>query len=336
MSNYVTIYEEYKHKFFQLPKVFFTNEKYLNMSNNAKVAWSLLRDRSSLSRKNDWFDNDTGRIYFIYKNKELMDILNIKSETTLVRIKKELESAELIEQQRLGFNRPNKIYLLYPIIEEKDVYEIDKIESYQAEPVENENSPRSQEGQGTSKNGAPKNEVPYPQKMEPSNTELSNTDLKDLDTEDTKDTTKDPAQNFNSFFSMTEQQKQQKKEEYISRAFYENTEYIPEKIAEMLSVFSRTTDEAKKYYDIILIAKKKVEEETGEMIWLEDDPDLVKKIINSFSRAIRKIEKRQVKIDNPRGYLYNSIYSAIAMEISARLRVINTDKPYFNWLENIE
>lgn len=168
------------------------------------------------------------------------------------------------------------------------------------------------------------------------NINSSNINNKDLDTEDTKDTTKDPAQNFNSFFSMTEQQKQQKKEEYISRAFYENTEYIPEKIAEMLSVFSRTTDEAKKYYDIILIAKKKVEEETGEMIWLEDDPDLVKKIINSFSRAIRKIEKRQVKINNPRGYLYNSIYSVVSMETSARIRVINTDKPYFNWVEDIE
>lgn len=165
------------------------------------------------------------------------------------------------------------------------------------------------------------------------NINSSNINNKDLDTEDTRDTKKDSSQNFNTHFSMTEKQKQQKKEEYMSRAFYENTEYIPERLAEMLSVFSRTPDEAKKFYDIILIAKKKVEEGTGEMIWLEDDPDLVNEIINSFSRAIRKIEKRQVKINNPRGYLYNSIYSVISKEISARLRVINTNKPYFNWLE---
>lgn len=168
------------------------------------------------------------------------------------------------------------------------------------------------------------------------NINSSNINNKDLDTLDTTDTKKDSAKKLNTHFSMTEKQKQQKKEEYMSRAFYENTEHVPERIAEMLSVFSRTTEEAKKFYDIILIAKKKVEEETGEMIWLEHDPALVHEIINSFSRAIRKIEKRQVKIDNPRGYLYNSIYSVISNEISAKLRVLNTDKnkPYFNWLED--
>lgn len=335
MNNYVTLEEEYRHKFFQVPKVFFTNDKYINMSNNAKIAWSLLRDRSSLSRKNKWFDLIDGKrvVYFIFTNEELMKLLNIKSKTTLSNVKKELESANLIESRRRGVNKPNKMYLINPDITEEDIYAIDEFDEYEYKEYKAKKKAINHEGQGGTEIGRPKNEHPDVQKMYTNNTDPSYTDLNNLDT---KDTTKDSAQNFNSFFSMTEQQKQQKKEEYISRAFYENTEYIPEKIAEMLSVFSRTTDEAKKYYDIILIAKKKVEEETGEMIWLEDDPDLVKKIINSFSRAIRKIEKRQVKINNPRGYLYNSIYSVVSMETSARIRVINTDKPYFNWVEDIE
>src|SRR5690625_6845695 len=116
--SYVTIYEEYRHRFFQLPKVLFTNDRYTSISIHARVAWALLCDRSSLSRKNKWFDKDTGRIYFVYKNKELMEILNIRSETTLTKIKKELRESNLIEEKRMGFNRPNNMYLLYPNITE--------------------------------------------------------------------------------------------------------------------------------------------------------------------------------------------------------------------------
>ena len=167
------------------------------------------------------------------------------------------------------------------------------------------------------------------------NSNSFNINNKDLDT---KDTNLDSVQHIkNIHFSMTEKEKAKKKEEYISRSFYQNTEYIPEELAEMLSVFSKTLDEAKKYYDIILIAKKKVEEQTGEIIWLEDEPKLTKEIINTFSRAIRKIEKHQIKIDNPKGYIYNSVYRLISQEIGERLR---TNKPsddnsiYFNWLED--
>ena len=44
MSNF-NIKEIQKEKFYQLPKVFFTNPKYVNLSNDAKITWSILRDR---------------------------------------------------------------------------------------------------------------------------------------------------------------------------------------------------------------------------------------------------------------------------------------------------
>jgi len=332
MANYVTIYEEYKHKFFQLPKVLFTSDRYKDMSNNAKVAWSILRDRSSLSRKNKWFDEDTGRIYFIFKNKELMKMLNIKSETTLVNVKKELEKASLIEQERIGFNRPNKIYLLYPIVEEDDIYKIDEFENYR---FEEEKQTQSQQYQGTSKNGVPKNEVPYPKKMKPSNTDFNNTEKKDLDTLDTKDTVPDYIENNHDVNSSNEKERLRKKEEYMSKAFYGNEEYIPKELSNMLSVFARTPDEAKKYYEIILIAKKNAEKNTGEMIWLEEEPELTQKLINSFARAIRKIEKER-NIGNPKGYLYRSINDLLTKEINSRhrRRLFNDENSlFFDWLD---
>lgn len=179
MANYVTVYEEYKHKFFQLPKVFFTSERYKDMSNNAKVAWSLLRDRSSLSRKNGWFDKETGRVYFIFTNEDLMKLLNINSKTTLSNIKKELEKHNLIESHRTGFNKPNKMYLLYPEISEEDIYAIDELEDYEYEEYQREKKPETQEGQGSPENGRPENGLQDVQKMDSSNTDFNNTDLKE-------------------------------------------------------------------------------------------------------------------------------------------------------------
>lgn len=311
MTNYVNIYEEYRHKFFQLPKVFFTNEKYINLSNNSKIAWAILRDRSSLSRKNKWFDEDTGNVYFIYKNQELMNILNVKSETTLSKIKKELENAKLIEQQSLGFNRPNKMYLINPIIEDEDIYKIDDFENYNSELVESEKDEQSQEGQGTSFIGAPNNEVPYHQKVKSSNTELSNTDLKDIDTLDTKDTKKDYLNNVHNSNKNSKHEKQKKKEEYMKNAFFENTDKIPEELANVLNVFSETIEQAEEYYNSILIAKNKVEKETEKMIWLEEHPDLINKVKNAFVRSIRIIEKNKNTkntIKNPKGYLYDAVF----------------------------
>jgi len=339
MENYVTIYEEYRHKFYQLPKVFFTNDKYKNMSNNAKVAWSLLRDRSSLSRKNGWFDEDTGRVYFIYTNVDLMEILNIKSKTTLSNVKKELENAKLIKSVRQGFNKPNKMYLLYPEVTDEDIYKIDELDEYEYEEYERGESSESLGAQGSPENGRPENGRQEVQKVYPSNTDSINTDLKDLDTKDTRDTKKS-SQNNNEKKSTSnelkekEKERLRKKEEYMKKAFYQNQDFIPKELADMLEVFSRTTDEAKKYYDIILIAKSKVEEIRNQVIWLENEPELTQEIIHTFARAVRKIEKEPV--DNPKGYLYNSIYRLLDTEISERMRHIkrdnNKDDILYDWL----
>lgn len=77
MSNqFFTIQENYRERFFQLPKVFFTNPKYMKIKNVSKIAYAILQDRLQLSIKNKWVDED-GRIYFVYTDKKLMDILNM-------------------------------------------------------------------------------------------------------------------------------------------------------------------------------------------------------------------------------------------------------------------
>src|SRR5699024_7215339 len=111
------------------------------------------------------------------------------------------------------------------------------------------------------KNGAPKNDVPELQKMEPSNTESNNTELKDLDTTDTDRPT--PTNNDESI---------NEKAKYLKEGFLNNQEYIPKTLANMLNALSNNTEQAKKYYEIILQAKAKVEKNTFEVIWLEEEP----------------------------------------------------------------
>src|SRR4051794_9570577 len=76
MTEYYTVNEMYGEKFYQVPKVFFTNPLYKKgLTDTQKLAFGLLRDRFSLSVKNKWFD-DQGRIYFIFTIENLMEIFD--------------------------------------------------------------------------------------------------------------------------------------------------------------------------------------------------------------------------------------------------------------------
>ena len=133
--NFYTANEVYAEKYFQLPKIFFTNEKYKKMSNDSKVAYAILKDRFSYSVKNKWVDKQN-RIYFVFTVEELKDMLNC-AEGKVAKVKKELTEMNLLFQERGGstwingvkVNTPNKLYLGKPEATAEDVYLIDQAES---------------------------------------------------------------------------------------------------------------------------------------------------------------------------------------------------------------
>lgn len=122
MSNF-NIKEIQKEKFYQLPKVFFTN-----LSNDAKVTWPILRNRLDLSIRNNWID-ENGDIFFIYTNEKIKSILNISNPNKLSKIKKELSQADLFSQIRVGLNKTNKLYIKRPEVTGADIYYISKREN---------------------------------------------------------------------------------------------------------------------------------------------------------------------------------------------------------------
>ena len=96
--------------FYRVPKVLFTNERFWNISADAKMLYGILLDRMSLSAKNGWI-NEGGRVYIIFTIDEAKSALNC-AEQKAIKLLSELEKkAGLIERKRQGLGKPNLIYV---------------------------------------------------------------------------------------------------------------------------------------------------------------------------------------------------------------------------------
>ena len=114
MSNFkrITIQEFEQERFYKLYKFLFEDDYFRKLSDSAKIAYCMFRDRFELSKMNNWID-DNGNVYLIFTTKDLCEFLNCGTQK-VTKIKKELENFNLLEQERLGLNKPNKIYILEP------------------------------------------------------------------------------------------------------------------------------------------------------------------------------------------------------------------------------
>jgi hypothetical protein len=66
--NYYEADNVYGALFFQFPKVLMYGEQYRHLSNDAKLAYMVLKDRLEYSLRNNWVDEDN-HIYFILPTK---------------------------------------------------------------------------------------------------------------------------------------------------------------------------------------------------------------------------------------------------------------------------
>ena len=62
--------------------------------------------------ENEWVDKNNN-IYFIFSNKHLCEYLGY-AEQKIIKLKKELVKFNLLIQERVGLNKPNRLYLLKP------------------------------------------------------------------------------------------------------------------------------------------------------------------------------------------------------------------------------
>lgn len=96
--------------FYRIPKILFSQDKFWNVSTDAKLLYGILLDRMNLSARNGWLD-DAGRVYIIFTIEEIKESLGC-AEKKAVKLLDELEKkAELIERKRQGLGKPNLIYV---------------------------------------------------------------------------------------------------------------------------------------------------------------------------------------------------------------------------------
>lgn len=83
-----------------------------DLSHTAKLLYTLLLDRATLSQRNNWVD-EHGRIYVIYPLAHLAKDLGCCI-SSVTRSFTELEKADLAERARSGFSKPSRILLKVP------------------------------------------------------------------------------------------------------------------------------------------------------------------------------------------------------------------------------
>lgn len=96
--------------FFKIPKSLFDEKvKNTGLSLGAKLLFTLLFDRVSLSIKNSWV-NKNNEVFVYFTQDEAMEYLEC-SKKTVAKFYNELEEKGLISRVHQGFSKASKIYI---------------------------------------------------------------------------------------------------------------------------------------------------------------------------------------------------------------------------------
>ncbi len=264
-------------------------EQYKHLSNDAKLAYMVLKDRLEYSLRNNWVDSE-GHVYFIFTNQELMDLFNC-SKGKVIKIKAELESIGLLVQKQMDFNpktkknEPNRLYLSKLDVKATDVY------------LRGEFGQKSSQTLATS--GSSKNGLNL--YKEPKDKDRYNIDTQKLDFS-------------TAHFSPAEIQKQN--QDLINHAndFLTDEDsglpvFLEPEAVKLLSFWCRTPQQMRRFIGIILNAKYRVEkdhQDIGVLIPLYDEElkPLMTKALRRYFNALRSNEKHIKNVEN---YLYGTM-----------------------------
>jgi hypothetical protein len=127
----------------------------------------LLRDRHELSLQNQWI-NENDEVYLIYSRENMQDMLGCSYNTARKAID-QLKEYGLMEEERMGLNRPNRIYLTAVSIDNQGVSKSESPE-FQNLNVKNFKNRESRVSESKS--------LEF-QNMKPNDTEYNNTEISD-------------------------------------------------------------------------------------------------------------------------------------------------------------
>lgn len=160
-----TLSDAHSTQFYQLPKWLVALRVEAEISNEAILLYTYLRDRVQLSITNKWID-DNGEAYLYFKREQMEKLLGCKKDK-VQKIIKELKSVNLLDEVRQGLNQPNRLYLRYP--DNSELIEM----SIDFEDEDEENGEQEPESPEKPHSGARKNRTPDCGKSEVKSAEIS-------------------------------------------------------------------------------------------------------------------------------------------------------------------
>ncbi|PTI63803.1 replication initiator protein A, partial [Staphylococcus succinus] len=254
-------------------------------SAEAKIMYALLKDRFELSIQNEWVDKNNN-IYFIFSNKHLCEYLGY-AEQKIIKLKKELVNFNLLTQERVGLNKPNRLYLLKP--------------NYNGEDSRTKELPNSQFQNNEFGSSRTANlsgqELPNSQSND---TELSNTEYiktEDNDTYDMNDTYNNQTNQNHSDHTNHQQS------EFNNDALkFQVLEELPQQIKDYLSKFE--IREIRIIKSVLLKGKKSFNNTHDTFYRLEDVEFELVSVLKRFKAML--LQKNET-VDAMQGYLMQSI-----------------------------
>lgn len=127
--NYFYGTEADSYSFYRIPKQLIIDNRFRELSNDAKILYGLMLDRMSLSLRNGWFDEQK-RVFIYYSMEEVKENLNC-SKNKALKLLAELDTDTgigLIERVKQGQGKPTIIYVKNFLLDEKNVSDFPKKE----------------------------------------------------------------------------------------------------------------------------------------------------------------------------------------------------------------
>ena len=276
-------------RFYQLPKYLFEDAYFKKMSAEAKIMYALLKDRFELSIQNEWVDKNNN-IYFIFSNKLLCEYLGY-AEQKIIKLKKELISFNLLTQERVGLNKPNRLYLLKPNYD---------IKASHSKELPNSQFQNNEFGSSRTVNLSGQ-ELPNSQSND---TDYNDTDYIKTESNDTDDLN-DNKLNYPSNHTSHSNHYYSKFNDDALK--FQLLEELPQSIQNYLNNFS--VDEIKLIKSVLLKAKTSFNNSIDTYYLLEDMEIEILHVLKRFKAVL--IQKNET-VEAMQGYLMKSLKSEFA------------------------
>ena len=111
--DYFYGHESNQFTFFRIPKLLFSDERFIGLTSDAKILYGLMLDRMGLSVKNGWID-EKNHVYIYFTLEEAMEYMRIGKDKG-VKLFAELDDEKgcgLIKKKKQGLGKPTLIYVM--------------------------------------------------------------------------------------------------------------------------------------------------------------------------------------------------------------------------------